>query len=546
MIRVLNRLCPDEATKKALGDRDRRIQMLAAELKSHGIAMPAAAKAGAKRKGKAEGKGKRAQSPSAKEVECYNCGEKGHYKRDCTKPPKSPGNTPPVRSGASSPRSGASSAGDGKTCHFHRPWLDPPKTCNKGSSCTYVHANEKPGKGGVARLMMAAVVAASILTQTASHKIHKNLSVSFGGSRDWRIPAEGLGQSYQYLKRTWKQKWSVDELPEIRQKDIPYLEEMCNATMYAFHKGQRLQNSLQIVSSHVTREPSLPDLLQEPTGKASSAKVVDSGASQGMKKIHDQLDVFKGNPITLDTATGRIVHNRYCIEDLGPLGLQTSLALPSTVDALSTGQVNRSGWGFIWPTGEKGELGTPVFYRGGTLTLTGPVELITLNVEDDTPMFDPEVCVVVPRLEEFEMILDDHRVKSLAGKASVDSVIAVQEPPCSEPAAVQEPPCSGPAAVQEPPCSVPVLVKPDKIVTSCTQFGDSLVPVSHYATHLDSYSSICEQCKTAKQRRNYARARGPSRTDDVKTYGHVRCDWYDTGPKFKTFGNCRYSLHIKD
>ena len=93
---------------------------------------------------------------------------------------------------------------------------------------------------------------------------------------------------------------------------------------------------------------------------------------------------------------------------------------------------------------------------------------------------------------------------------------------------------------------MPVQVKPDRIVISCTQFGDSLVSASHYATHLESHSSICEQCKTAKQRRNYAKARDPSRTDDVKTYGHVRCDWYDTGPKLKTFGSCRYSRRVKD
>ncbi len=73
-------------------------------------------------------------------------------------------------------------------------------------------------------MMMAAVVAASMLTPTASLKVAKDLSVSFGGSREWRIPAEGENLSYPYPKRLWQQKWSADELPDFRQNDVPHLE----------------------------------------------------------------------------------------------------------------------------------------------------------------------------------------------------------------------------------------------------------------------------------------------------------------------------------
>jgi hypothetical protein len=93
-----------------------------------------------------------------------------------------------------------------------------------------------------------------------------------------------------------------------------------------------------------------------------------------------------------------------------------------------------------------------------------------------------------------------------------------------------------PQTVDGNPAATQIASDSDKGHLFCQQYSQ-FVPSFHYATHSDEYSSICQLCKDAKQRRDYAKSRDPLRHDAVSEYGHLHFDWCDTGPRLKTFGS---------
>ena len=138
--------------KEQLTNKDRKItelgkekKALTAQLKLAGCERCRSESPKAKKgdgKGKTgKDKSKRSGSPeSGKDmthvVRC-NCGKRSRKKERGSDSESS-----------SSGGSGSDKPKSERLCHFHKPWPKPPKKCEKGDKCKYMHGKEKPKKRG--------------------------------------------------------------------------------------------------------------------------------------------------------------------------------------------------------------------------------------------------------------------------------------------------------------------------------------------------------------------------------------------------------------
>ncbi len=265
--------------------------------------------------------------------------------------------------------------------------------------------------------------------------------------------------------------------------------------------------------------------------------IFDSGASQGMSRLSDTAAPIKISPkIRIETANEIVTTNKYVEEPFKQLGkalLHT--VLPSTVNAMSAGQVNAElSWGSYWLPGKDGQPGEFRLFKGGRLLHIGGQE-IELKIDALCPLYDEATNLTV-----------ELGPSQVAGKSITGELIAIDFDPDEFHSTFH-------GAVKVHGEQLPI-----------EKFSlDFNVPADHMLLHLDMNrpwkdgghyreQNVCKCtiCTTFKQRRERTNSSkdGQHSMPTVTEYGHLTCDWIDrhvatggqTAASIWTVGTCQH------